>query len=309
MIVSLKRGIKIDGLGVVLDGNPTKRDLVFISHAHEDHLPTKKVSALTDPLTKDVANVRKSRVIIDYGISSWKDIKYGLFDAGHVPGSKMIKIVYNNVKLLYTGDFSLHTNPLVNYENPGKADIVILDSTYFHPYYVLPDPLEVIESFIEFLRKNENKKIGVFLYPYGKSQIIGSYLDKEGIEYFFHESYFMVNKIVEKHLNYCFTGNYLNLKEIEKSKGGVYILPLHLKDRINVDIKVGISGWAKNNNFAKQMGFDIAFPYSDHADFNSLLKFIDKVKPGMVYGFQLNGNKWFFEKYIREEYGIDAKGL
>jgi len=295
----------------VFDGNPEgSHELLFISHAHDDHLPNKKSKVLASSITIDVANIRKNKRLLDSGEMLWSDEKYILYDAGHVPGSKMIELEINNIRILYTGDFSLHKNPLVDVSMPShKIDILIMDGTYFSPYYSLPEPKSVIDEIIEFIHKNDHTALYFFVYPYGKSQVLGSYFDKYGLSYYYYDGFKRLNDVVEKHLDYKFSGKYLSLEEIKKKDSGVFILPLRYRHMISRGIKLGISGWGKSPYYAKMLGLDKVFPYSDHADFNDLLYFIERLKPDIIYGFQLNGNKEFFEKYLREEYGIYAQGI
>ncbi len=293
----------------VFDGNGDKDKKVFISHAHDDHLPSKPTYALASEITKQVTNLRKKRtLILDGKEESWNTEKYKLYDAGHVPGSKMIELKIDEKRVLYTGDFSLHSNPLVKVDVPSnKIDILIIDATYFSPYYSLPEPKDVIVDIIDFIYRNKGP-IYFFAYPYGKSQILASYFDKYGLEYSFLDIFRDLNNAIERQLGYKFKGDYKPLEIIKRMKG-VAILPLSYKRYITRGIKVGVSGWGKNPYYARRFGFDIVFPYSDHADFDDLIKFIERLNPDIVYGFQLNGNKDFFEKYIREEYGVFAQGL
>ncbi|GEM_PF-4518964 len=295
----------------VFDGNPTREsDLLFVSHAHEDHLPNKKSRALASSLTIDIANIRKNRALLDDGLSLWTNENFSLYNAGHVPGSKMIKLKIDNTTILYTGDFSLHENPLVKFDLPScRIDVLIMDATYFSPYYSLPEPKSVIDEIIDFIHRNYKSSIYFFVYPYGKSQILGSYFDKYGIDYTFYIGFKKLNETLERHLNYKFNGKYLSLEDIRRKSHGIFILPLKYRHMIRGGIKVGISGWGKNPYYAKMLNLDRVFPYSDHADFDDLLYFIEKIKPDIVYGFQLNGNKEFFEKYLREEYEIYAQAI
>src|SRR4029453_13090792 len=59
-----------------------------------------------------------------------------------------------------------------------------------------------------------------------------------------------------------------------------------------------ISGWAVEPNAIYRYQVDAAFPLSDHADYDDLLRYVDLVKPKRV--FQLHGLAGHFVRVLRE---------
>lgn len=53
-------------------------------------------------------------------------------------------------------------------------------------------------------------------------------------------------------------------------------------------------------------GVDTALPLSDHADFNGLNEFVDRVQPEKVY--TLHGSAEAFARHLRQR-GVDAESL
>jgi metallo-beta-lactamase family protein len=116
-------------------------------------IPTKDIATL---MLEDTANIlshstnENSEVLkaiytetnIDKALSSWQVIDYhqdlsiGGFifryrDAGHVLGSGMLEIIYNNKKLIFTGDLGNSPSPLLRDTEPIRnVDYLIMESVY-----------------------------------------------------------------------------------------------------------------------------------------------------------------------------------
>lgn len=306
MIEKLKRGLKVKD-SIILDGNKERNLSVFISHAHEDHLPSRKTSALTSMITKDVANLRKERELISLD-ESLRDVE--MHHAGHVPGAKMISFYIDDRKYLYTGDFSVNSTPLLDGAKPVKADILIIDGTYISSEYLFPKQKQVIKELIDIMEDNHKKINYIFAYSFGKAQTIAAWLDKYGIDYYVDESIFKINKVLERY-GYEFKGkNIGDIRFMQRflEESSIVILPFNKRHYVNgKSIKIGVSGWAIQPWFKAQMRLDYALPISDHADHDELLRFIEKIDPLIVFGFQTD--KEVFEETIRKELGIYAVGL
>src|SRR5947207_11396360 len=67
-----------------------------------------------------------------------------------------------------------------------------------------------------------------------------------------------------------------------------------------------ISGWAVEPNAIYRYQVDAAFPLSDHADYDDLLRYVDLVKPKRV--FTLHGFAGHFARDLRAR-GIEAWAL
>src|SRR5437773_2180697 len=67
-----------------------------------------------------------------------------------------------------------------------------------------------------------------------------------------------------------------------------------------------ISGWAVDPNAVYRYQVDVAFPLSDHADYNDLVRYVDLVKPKRV--FTLHGFASDFARDLRDR-GVEAWAL
>lgn len=149
--------------------DPSTVDILFITHAHIDHvgripklvydgfkgeiystIPTKDISAL---MLEDTANILGhnedeklkeiySPKILEQIQKMWKTVDYhqdhtvGPYvfryrDAGHVLGSGMLELIYNNKKIVFTGDLGNSPSPLLRDTEALKGvDYLLMESVY-----------------------------------------------------------------------------------------------------------------------------------------------------------------------------------
>lgn len=149
--------------------DPATIDILFITHAHIDHIgripklvhdgfkgliystiPTKDITEL---MLEDTANILShsenkdlkeiySPDILHKVFENWKVIDYhqdlavGPFifryrDAGHVLGSGMLELIYNNKKIVFTGDLGNSPSPLLrDTEALANVDYLLMESVY-----------------------------------------------------------------------------------------------------------------------------------------------------------------------------------
>ncbi len=150
--------------------DPKEIDMLFITHAHVDHIgripklinegfngkiySTEPTRVLTDPMLEDTASIlSKNRQFnldkiyseenIKKAFSKWFPLKYhekmkitdnlevSLKNSGHILGSAMIEFLYQGKKILFTGDLGNSPSPLLpDTERITDADYLIMESVY-----------------------------------------------------------------------------------------------------------------------------------------------------------------------------------
>lgn len=149
--------------------DPKSIDILFITHAHIDHLgripklfadgfrgriiSTDATMALARPMLLDTAHIlgsSKERDLSDIYNSSvvekilelWEGVPYyqdinidhgfrvQFKDSGHILGSAMVEFTYNEKKIVFTGDLGNSPSPILRDTDEIEADYLIMESVY-----------------------------------------------------------------------------------------------------------------------------------------------------------------------------------
>jgi metallo-beta-lactamase family protein len=176
-------------------------DMLFITHAHIDHIglipkliyegfkgkiystiPTKEITELMLNDTAHILGKGENEMLkqiytdanIKHAMSVWQVVDYHqdivvgnmVFryrDAGHVLGSGMVELIYNNKKIIFTGDLGNSPSPLLkDTETLKNVDYMIMESVYGDRNHIARDKRrEMLEEIIE-----ENyKRKGALVIP------------------------------------------------------------------------------------------------------------------------------------------------
>ena len=150
--------------------DPKEIDMLFVTHAHVDHLgrvpklihdgftgkiySTEPTKALASPMLEDTAGILSKSTQFDLApiysedninkaLSMWIGFNYhvkiqitdnlevSFRDAGHILGSAMVEFIYNKKKIVFTGDLGNSPSMLLpDTEKINDADYLIMESVY-----------------------------------------------------------------------------------------------------------------------------------------------------------------------------------
>jgi metallo-beta-lactamase family protein len=150
--------------------DPSTIDILFITHAHIDHIgripkllfdgfkgkiySTHATKDLITPMLMDTVHILSKdtennldKIYTDESVKNimnlWEGLDYhqsvhiepafsfSYKDAGHILGSGMLEIIYNKKKILFTGDLGNSPSPLLrDTEQVTDADYMIMESVY-----------------------------------------------------------------------------------------------------------------------------------------------------------------------------------
>jgi len=150
--------------------NPKEIDILFVTHAHIDHLgrvpklieegfrgkiySTEPTRGLAMPMLEDTAGIlgKNTDLGLDkiysaenlkLALSLWQGFKYhenivitpnvtvNLLNAGHILGSAMVEFIYNGKKMVFTGDLGNSPSPILpDTEKITDADYLVMESVY-----------------------------------------------------------------------------------------------------------------------------------------------------------------------------------
>jgi ATP-dependent DNA ligase I len=311
--VRYERGVYLPAPDLWLDASEPKR-FAFVSHAHSDHIaPHQEIV-----LSKHTARLMQARMpgtrmehILPFGEQRRvHDVDLTLLPAGHIFGSAQLFLSNEAETLLYTGDFKLRRGKSAEPAEWRPADTLIMETTFGLPRYQFPPAEKVIDQIVAFCRDAiADNAVPVLLgYSLGKAQEILCSLDGAGLMPMLHGSVFQMTRIYEQFgQSFCKYVRY-NKNDVD---GKVLICPPSashspMVEKIPRRRVAMISGWAVEPNAIYRYQVDAAFPLSDHADYNDLIRYVDLVKPKRV--LTLHGFAAEFARDLRER-GIEAWAL
>lgn len=311
-----QRGASVVGPGihVALDHSGPASALRFLSHAHSDHISDLRTGqrVICSEPTEILAALRGkffTKVQLDSA---------SLVPTGHMLGSAAFHIPG---EFLYTGDFNDRDREFSEGFRPPRARVMITEATYGMEKFVFDRERDVISEAADEISGllKRDKCVIITGYPLGKSQHLQMMLDQyfDGVASYCWPSIEVYNDI------YRLFGKRISSKrEIsagveaelldEGSPKLVYLpsyakrLSLYEELRRRGAVSFGFSGWSMLEDYTETVGVDQAFPISDHADFNGLIRTVERVGPEKVY--VTHGFTKELTKALRER-GIDASPL
>ncbi|MCC6414990.1 MAG: MBL fold metallo-hydrolase [Opitutaceae bacterium] len=312
--VQWRKGLFLPASGLWLDASHGVPRGV-ITHAHSDHIGRHQETICSEP-TARLLHCRLSGHrevhILPYGQEEALtfDTTITLHPAGHILGSSMVHLRSEAGTLLYTGDFKLRQGLAAESCAPPRADVLIMETTFGLPKYVMPPEDEARAAIIRFCRESlaDGRVPVLFCYSLGKTQEVLAALDPVGPPVMLHPSAMRLTRIYEQ-CGYRFPA----FREFDPymANGHVVICPpphhgegllRHLPARRTALI----SGWALDSAATYRYRCDAAFPLSDHADFPDLLKLVELVQPKSIW--TVHGFAREFAATLRER-GWDALAL
>lgn len=272
-----------------------KKDLAFVSHAHGDHTGRHKRIIST----RTTARILEHRLgVKPFMMPDWGErVEIGggsltLYPSGHILGAAQILVEVSGEKLLYTGDFKLKPSRTAEKCEPVKCEHLIMECTYGREQYKFPDRTEVEAAFLDYVETalNRDQVPVVLAYALGRAQEVIRILSEKGFRIAVEKGIFALSDIYEE--SGMKLGSYEDFVPGEYG-GRVIVFPPHLWNapvlrRIPEKKLIAMTGWAVDGRQNSWYRSDVAFPLSDHADFDDLVKYVKLIQPGnvfLVHGF------------------------
>ena len=307
--VTWDKGIWLVGHDFWLDPL-TVRDLAFVSHAHTDHTRRHRNALMTEATHLLLTPERRphaSRLVRFGEPCQVGQATVTLHDAGHMLGSAQLLFEHDGWRLLYTGDMKLrHGSSRASTPIP-RADVVVIESTYGRPHFRFPDADSVTGAIAAWCRRALDAGVTPVLLAnaMGKAQELMLALEPHGFRFALEE------RCVPFASAYETAG--IRLPEWAPLDGGpgdrVVLAPPVGKEAVRALGRYRtalISGWAQDASFWRVFGADLAFPLSDHCDFDELLDVIRLSGADKVY--TVHGFAEDFAKHLRKR-GVRAHAL
>ncbi len=263
-----------------------------ISHAHGDHAIGGHNNVICTEATALFMKHRyRKNAGNHFNILNYRQeynlngVKIIFIPAGHILGSVMVLLEYEDTRYLYTGDYKLQPDATCEAIEFTHANVLITETTFADPATIHPTAEE------EILKLNSTESnIMLGAYALGKCQrlihLISQFCPQKRI--LVHFSMIPFVKIYEQ--MGIDVGKYVVYdRKVMKNNSSnlIYMVPPMVFNSyfkaINV-VRVFATGWKH-----LQSGNAMQLYISDHADWNDILYTIDQVKPSQVWTNHGNG--------------------
>ena len=292
MEVVFDRGVFLPELDLWLDST-RKRETSIISHAHSDHTARHRQPVVTPNtllLLRDYLKNADS-IVLPYGQRlETSTYSITLFPAGHCLGSAqtLVESKATGHRLLYTGDIKTQSSPTNEPTEMVQADTLVIESTYGRPEYLFPSQERTLATATRTLRTwlSRGERPVALGWRLGKAQEMLHHLLSDGFEVFVESGiYQAVEAYREAGVEFpgkvfAFDGHWPD--------GTVALFPPGKSVRSLGSYRnmrtMELTGWAASNTRHHwRRPADASLPFSDHADFNDLVAYVQAVNPSRVY--------------------------
>lgn len=265
-----------------------------ISHAHGDHAVSGNQNVYCTKATQLFMQHRYKKFAAgNFEVKAYHEkfdingVKISFYPAGHILGSAMILMEYENVRYLYTGDYKLEPDTTCEPIEFIQADVLITETTFADPEVKHPEAEEEIKKL-----NTVSSNIMLGAYALGKSQRLISLINKHcpDKKILVHHNIMPFVSIYEQ--QGISMGNYqVYDRKIMKQQleGNIYLVPPMVFNSyiraINV-VRVFATGWKY-----LQQGNGLHLYISDHVDWEDIIQTIEKVKPKEVWTLHGDGKQ------------------
>lgn len=306
-------GVHVPSIDLWLDpGAP--QEFAFVSHAHSDHIGKHRETVLspgTSRLMRSRLGAPRREHILEFGEArEMRGAQIVLLPAGHVHGSAQLHLQTDKGSMLYTGDFKLRPGLSSERIEWRRADTLIMETTFGKPEFVFPPPEQVHAAIVGFCREAlEDGTVPVLLaYSLGKAQEVLCAVGAAGLRPMLHGAAAKMTRLYRESVR--------GIPDFDEYKasgvaGRVLICPPSAR-RSPMIRNLGkcriamVTGWAMMPGAVHRYKVDAAFPLSDHAGYDDLLKYVELVQPRRV--LTLHGFASEFARDLRRR-GIKAWSL
>ena len=256
---------------------------VFVSHAHSDHCSHASRIVCT-PETAFLHEIRRGSreaTRVNFGETiSLGDASVSLSPAGHALGAAMITAESEGGRVAYTGDYKLRNNPF----SPGvmvpRCDTLVMECTFGEPRYVFPPDDELLAQLFKFIDDSlaDGATPVLLAYALGKGQEVLYHLTARGYDVMLHGA---IANICQAHveLGYAFPGPGTWTRYRRGEVGGRVLITTPSTRKTAMVQKLPkkrvcyLTGWALHPGaFNIYRDCDLVLPFSDHADWNELVR-------------------------------------
>lgn len=276
-------GIYLPPLDLWLDGTQPC-ETTWISHGHADHARGKHDVVIGTEPSLQVFRARWEGFSdpefrpLGFGQSlMFRGARLTAYPASHILGAAQLLIEYEGERVVYTGDIKLRTPLCGDTTEIVPCDRIIIESTFGLPIFRFLNREQAREKIVAFaeecLRDGDTP---VFIgYALGRGQEIVHTLCAAGLPVAVHGAIARLIPIYEQR-GFRFPG-WVPYAARETAGKALVVVPSfrNVLEASGKNFRLAyVSGWASMDNARARTGAEELIPYSDHGDFEELLKIV-----------------------------------
>lgn len=298
------------GENFTIDGY-ARKPIRVVTHAHSDHVAGLDESIsfsrmiVGTPITLDLIEtlgyVKKDQLNYyrakTHPLEYHKRLEYNneeleLLNADHIPGSAQVVVELKSEGLVigYTGDFKLTKNTEI-IKNPN---VLIIEATYGNPMFTRSFKDSVHQFLVDIVEEGLRKYKRVFIYAYhGKMQEVMDILRSNGIEapFILPDKVYNATMLLERKYGFKYQPYYRErgleqeIRLDQSSKGLVIFRHFNTARNRQLNGKalhVILTGRYTHEPFLKADDYTYVVSFSDHADFQDLIRYVEQSNPELV---------------------------
>jgi Cft2 family RNA processing exonuclease len=312
-------GLYLPAFDALLDP-PAPAPRAILSHAHADHAAAGHGEVWATPETLAIYRLRhpdwtgSARPIAFGETVDGGAARLTFVPSGHVLGAAQVRVEGEEGSTLYTGDFRLGpSRTAVPAESP-PSDALLMESTFGLPVFRFPPRAESEARLVEASRVAlaEGSVPIVLAYALGKSQEAALALAEAGIRTVLHGAAWKLLPVYEA-AGFSFPLSRPYESGPAKADLGEVLVtpPTCVRTPIVRNVKrrriLYLSGWATREASRADFDADVLLPISDHADFDDLVRHVERVRPSRVVTH--HGYARDFARIVSARMGIEALAL
>jgi Cft2 family RNA processing exonuclease len=283
-----KDDLYVPGADLWLDPR-RRRARAFISHAHGDHIGRhQRIWA-----TRATAALTRARLgpleIVELEYGEWHELGGGwrlrLHPAGHVLGAAQAELERGGERLVYTGDFRLEPSETCVPATVVPCECLVMECTFGRPHYRFPPRSEVVPEIAAEIRRllDDGATPVLLAYALGRAQELMKLLEPFDFPLALAPPIHAMVKVYEE-LGVRFAR--YEIARAGETGGRVVLVPPHLASSKLVTsakrpVRIAATGWARDG--APPYPADKSYALSDHADFDELVRYVERARPREVY--------------------------
>ncbi len=305
--------IEHNGLSILVDPyrrfDASKYDYILITHGHTDHFTSTVSKARSLVLTRQTFNILtsiygldlKGPSVVDVGdLLVLDELSIRVLNAGHVIGSAMYVLEFNDISIGITGDFNLEDSLVQRGADAMRdVDVLVMEGTYGNEAYRFKPRNQLYELILDRVEYELSQGNDVVFsgHPLGKGQELAALLRR--YDPFLDYGVYKLNKLLlDEPMGSVMVPGADEAGPIVAIAGVQGDLDLRYRNsfKLSRPIKIiGVTGWARS---------DESIQLSNHSDYSSLVKFALESKAKAIY--TVYGHAVSLAQSLRRKYGINA---